>query len=125
MERSALSIIELEIDKNITPGFWGNEGWCCGTVGIAIYLDFMFQLTKDPIYLSFLENLNGKILKSANSSSKGLSWIHAENRRSPEVMYAQTGLMQGAAGFGLYFLRMHYREVGGRPSISLPDEIGL
>jgi hypothetical protein len=39
----------------------------------------------------------------------------------PELLVAQTGLMQGAAGVGLLFLHLDAFERGRTPSVRVPD----
>jgi hypothetical protein len=50
-----------------------------------------------------------------------LKWIQAEHRTRPELLVAQTGLMQGAAGIGLYLLHLDALERGQHIKIVLPD----
>jgi hypothetical protein len=50
--------------------------------------------------------------------------IQTEHRARPELLIAQTGLMQGAAGIGLVLLRRAAEETqvgGGAARIVLPD----
>ena len=120
---NAKALVEMNLHENQTPGFWNNEGWCCGTVGISSYLSH-------PIFFPNAENhsevkmLEERMRKNALIDPDGMRWRHAENRRSPDEITVQTGLMQGSAGFGLYFLRRHLDENSLKWSIVLPDEIG-
>jgi hypothetical protein len=51
-----------------------------------------------------------------------MKWVQAENRVSPDVIIAQTGFMQGAAGVGTFFLHAHAASRGARaPAIVWPD----
>jgi hypothetical protein len=51
-----------------------------------------------------------------------MKWVQAENRVSPDVVVAQTGFMQGAAGVGAFFLHAHAASSGARaPAIVWPD----
>ena len=52
---------------------------------------------------------------------KGLKWIQAEHRIRPELLVAQTGLMQGAAGVGLFLLRLDAAENGRDSFVRMPD----
>jgi hypothetical protein len=60
-------------------------------------------------------------LTRATADGDGLKWVQAENRVSPNVVLAQTGLMQGAAGVGLAMLRLDGTLRGRKPAIVLPD----
>lgn len=61
------------------------------------------------------------LLKKAASEGKGLKWIQAEHRVRPDFLVAQTGLMQGAAGIGLWLLKLDAFEKGKKEKISSPD----
>jgi hypothetical protein len=50
-----------------------------------------------------------------------MSWVQAEHRTRPDLLFAQTGYMQGAAGIGTFFLRLaHAARPAGR-RIVFPD----
>lgn len=51
-----------------------------------------------------------------------LEFLHqAEHRARPEFLQAQTGLMQGAAGIGLWLLRLIAFDQNIVPRIIFPD----
>jgi hypothetical protein len=51
-----------------------------------------------------------------------MKWIQAENRVQPEVLIAQTGFMQGAAGVGTFFLHCDAAATSHKtPAIVWPD----
>jgi hypothetical protein len=52
--------------------------------------------------------------------SAGPAGVRAENRSQPELLQAQTGYMQGAAGIGLWLLRLHAFEKGETAGVTLP-----
>ena len=51
---------------------------------------------------------------------KGLRWVQAEHRVRPELLVAQTGYMQGAAGIGMWLLRLDAAEHKPRHFRALP-----
>jgi len=53
--------------------------------------------------------------------SAGPAVVQAENRSQPELRKQQTGYMQGAAGIGLWLLRLHAFEKGETAGVTLPD----
>jgi hypothetical protein len=61
------------------------------------------------------------LLKKASHGKKGLKWIQAEHRVRPDFLVAQTGLMQGAAGIGLWLLKLDAFEKEKKEKISFPD----
>ena len=60
-------------------------------------------------------------LRRATVDGDGLKWVQAENRIAPEVVVAQTGYMQGAAGVGSFFLHRAAAAQGAKPGIVFPD----
>jgi hypothetical protein len=60
-------------------------------------------------------------LQRATTDGSGLKWIQAEHRVRPELLVAQTGFMQGAAGVGTFFLHMDGLDKGRKPALVLPD----
>jgi hypothetical protein len=50
-----------------------------------------------------------------------LKWIQAENRIEPDNVQAQTGLMQGAAGIGLFFIHLADLDGNAETANRFPD----
>jgi uncharacterized protein YyaL (SSP411 family) len=113
--------MESGIPERQTPGFWNNAGICCGLAGVGDFFLSLYETTRDKKYLDFCQRITRKLLASASSESGGLKWIQAEHRTRPELLVAQTGLMQGAAGIGLFLLHLDALERGQRVKIVLPD----
>jgi len=78
-------------------------------------------VTKKQEYLDFIRRLTDQILNKAILDDTGMSWIQAEHRSRPELLLAQTNLMQGAAGIGLWFLHLDEFEKKRASKIILPD----
>ena len=114
-------MLTLNLPEQQTPGFWNNVGQCCGSSGLAEYYMELYRITRERKYLNFVQQLTIDLLDRATPESNGLKWIQAENRIRPEELAAQTGYMQGAAGIGLYFLRLDAYQRGRQPKIILPD----
>ncbi|HYK91702.1 MAG TPA: lanthionine synthetase LanC family protein, partial [Acidobacteriota bacterium] len=92
-------------------GYW-NEGICCGSAGIGdFYLD-LYRSTRKKEYLQAAEKMAAHLAKAATPSEKGYRWIQAENRTMPDRKDAQTGYAQGAAGIGLFFLKLSRAQRG-------------
>jgi len=121
VHRQARAVMASGIPGQQTPGFWYNAGVCCGSAGVAsFFLDLHRTFGKEE-YLRFAERLTADILARGTRDDDGLRWIHAEHRARPELLAAQTGLMQGAAGIGLFLLHLDALEQGRDPLIVLPD----
>jgi len=121
MKKSARGIATSGIPAHATPGFWNNVGQCCGSAGVAEFFLEMHRVTKDREYLAFSRQMTDHLLAKATRDHKGLRWVQAETRVRPEVLAAQTGWMQGAAGIGAWLLRLDAFDQGGRAAITLPD----
>jgi len=119
---SANYMIEEGIDKHETEGFWNNAGVCCGTAGVAEYYLWLYDITSDMDYQEFSVRMTESLIASSARSDSNIKWIHAENRKSQDNVAAQTGLMQGSAGIGLWFLQLHARQQHKDPLIVLPDK---
>jgi len=104
-----------------SPGFWNNISQCCGNCGVSDFFVSLHSLTRDATYLAFARRCADDTLARATADGDGLKWVQAENRVSPNVVLAQTGLMQGAAGVGLAMLRLDGALRGRKPAIVLPD----
>jgi lantibiotic modifying enzyme len=118
---AAESLLQSGIPEKQTPGYWNNISRCCGAVAIGEFFLARYRLTKAASDRAFAIRI-GEYLKSrAATDASGLKWIQAENRIEPDNVQAQTGLMQGAAGIGLYFI--HLAELGGNAQMAnrFPD----
>ncbi len=123
MTKLAKSLAEQQYaGKAVTPGEWNNVSVCCGLTGQAeFYLNF-YQLTKNKQYLDLARSTTDTLLSKATRDSGGVRWVQAEHRVKPDLLIAQTGLMQGASGIGLWLLHFSAFESGKtRPAITLPD----
>jgi lantibiotic modifying enzyme len=109
------------IPEHQTPGFWNNVSICCGTASVADFFLSLYRITHELSYLDFSKRLTANLLSRDTSDSKGIRWIQAEHRVRPGLLIAQTGYMQGAAGIGMWLLRLDAFEQGKRESITLPD----
>jgi hypothetical protein len=95
---------------------------CCGTTGQAAFFLEMYGATHDAKYLRLARDATSLLLSKGTRDQGGMRWVQAETRVKPEVEIAQTGLMQGASGVGLWLLHLAEFERGHKsPAITLPD----
>lgn len=125
--RGARGVAATGIPETRTPGFWENVGQCCGTAGAAEHFLTLHRTTGDPAHKAFVDRLNADLLARASTvdtpAGAGRKWTQAEHRVQPELLVAQTGHMQGAAGVGKYFLHLDaVEERGEGPRVVLPDD---
>jgi len=110
-------------ERVVTPGEWNNVSVCCGVAGQAPFFLSMYRLTQDRRYLDLATRATALLLAKASTDDAGSRWIQAENRKQPDQVTAQTGLMQGASGVGLWLLHLAaYRDGLHLPEIILPDD---
>ena len=121
VRKSARGISASGIPETQTPGFWNNDGLCCGLAGVADFFLSLYRTARDPADLAFCDRVTDALLAAAAVGDGRMKWIQAEHRARPDFLVAQTGLMQGAAGIGLYLLRRDGLERGRAPRIVLPD----
>lgn len=104
------------------PGFWNNVGQCCGSAGVASFLLQGPHGENRERYVALARELTRDLLERGTRDGSGLRWVHAEHRVRPELLQAQTGYMQGAAGIGLWLLQLDAFEQGGAERLRLPDD---
>jgi lantibiotic modifying enzyme len=121
IEKGARGILDSGIPELEVPGFWNNVGICCGSAGVADFFLSLFQITKKQEYLDFAKTLTQQILDKSTRDENGMRWVQAEHRTQPDFLQAQTNLMQGAAGIGLWLLRWEEHERDRKPRIQMPD----
>ena len=119
------SLYRQGIPKNRPEGFWNNAGLCCGNAGVASFLLDRVEVNRDQQALELADALTSDILQRAarerlSNGETGFYWTHAEHRVRPDFLQAQTGLMQGAAGIGMYFIRRHQMANNKRLASNLP-----
>ena len=89
-----------------SAGYWNNISQCCGNVGIGQYCIDLMRYRPNPFAVQLRDRVITNTRSRATDDEKGLRWVQAENRVSPENVMAQTGFMQGAAGVGTFFLQL-------------------
>jgi len=121
--RQARAVMASGIPGKQTPGFWNNVGVCCGSAGVASFFLDLHRATGEEDYLRFARRLTADLLARGTRDESGLRWVQAEHRVRPELLAAQTGFMQGAAGIGWWLLHLDAFERGRDPFVVLPDTL--
>lgn len=117
----ALGIQHMKVPER-SPGFWNNISQCCGNCGVSDFFLAMYRHSGDARHLAYAEDIGHDTLHRATGEADGLKWIQAEHRVRPELLVAQTGLMQGAAGVGLAMLHLDGAREGRKRLVVLPDD---
>ena len=121
VKRSARGIMTSGIPEQQTPGFWNNVSQCCGSAGVAEFFLSLHQATGDRAYLEFSKRVTAQLLAKSTRDTSGMRWIQAEHRIRPELLIAQTGYMQGAAGIGMLLFHLDGFQRGKKASVKFPD----
>ena len=121
VRKSANGILTSGVPERRTPGFWNNVSQCCGSAGVAQFMLDYYGVSKDPTYLAFAQKMTADLLSRATRDIRGTRWVQAENRVQPDVLVAQTGYMQGAAGIGMWLLHLDGLERKRPAFVHFPD----
>jgi lantibiotic modifying enzyme len=105
------SVMTSGIPQRLRPGFWDNDGRCCGTAGVADVILDAAQAADDPDeaarYLAFARVLGDALLERAVRDHEGsVCWRFTEHRKDPSLLDPGVGWMQGAIGIGALLLRL-------------------
>jgi len=104
--RCLTSVVNSGLPMRIRPGFWDNDGRCCGTAGVGeAFLD-SWQRLGDDYDLAFAETLGLALQERAIESPSGVCWRFTEHRNPDPLLPPGIGWMQGAAGISAYLLRL-------------------
>jgi lantibiotic modifying enzyme len=118
IHKGAKATVDMGVPEKQSPGYWNNISQCCGNCGVGEFFLAMNKLRPRAEYQQMVDRVAANTLERATAEGEGLKWIQAENRVSPNDVIAQTGLMQGAAGVGRFYLHGH--DYSKR--IPLPDD---
>lgn len=121
LHKGARGILRSGIPEKQVPGLWNNVSQCCGSAGISDFFLDLHAITPQFRYLDFAKRVGDNIVARGDSDRGGTMWIQAEHRINPEMVQAQTGYMQGAAGIGMALLRLAAVTRRAAWSFSLPD----
>ncbi len=119
--RLAQAIVDMKVPER-SPGFWNNVSQCCGNAGVMEFFIALNGVTGEERHLEFAKQVAVDTLQRGTEEDGGLRWVQAEHRVRPELLIAQTGLMQGAAGVGLALLHLDGVQQGRSRFVALPDD---
>ncbi len=109
------------LPQRLRPGFWDNNGRCCGTAGVlALACD---QQAEHGDGLAFADILASDLAGQATADSDGARWNNYEHRASPATLAPRTGWAMGNAGIIRELLRHARLQDGRDPGYALawPD----
>ncbi|WP_295655998.1 lanthionine synthetase LanC family protein [uncultured Nocardioides sp.] len=94
------------LPDRLRPGFWDNDGRCCGTAGVGdVFLD-AWQRGGHDEDLAFAVRLGDALVERAYADGPRACWRFLEHRAADPVLPPGVGWMQGTAGIAAYLLRL-------------------
>jgi lantibiotic modifying enzyme len=127
-QRCLNSILTSGVPQRLRPGFWDNDGRCCGTAGVGDVLLDAAQDSPDParaeLLLDAARVMGDALAERAIRDHGGAYWRFLEHRQNPPLLPPGTSWMQGAAGIAAYLLRLARVIQDGRsaPVVDRPDQ---
>jgi Lanthionine synthetase C-like protein len=91
------------------PGFWDNDGRCCGTAGVGDIVLNLWQRHGEDADLAFAVRLGDALVDRAitdDTDSDHVYWRFVEHRNADPLLPPGPGYMQGAAGIAAYLFRL-------------------
>jgi hypothetical protein len=100
------SVLTSGLPARLRPGFWDNDGRCCGTAGVGDALLDAAQDGGDEAMLRAARTMGDALVERAIRDEAGACWRFVEHRRVPPLLPPGTSWMQGAAGIAAFLLRL-------------------
>ncbi len=122
------SVLTSGLPRRLRPGFWDNDGRCCGTAGVGDVLLDAAQDAADPdeaaALLAAAVTMADALVERAVRDGDGARWQFVEHRQDPPLLPPGTSWMQGAAGIAAYLFRLARVLDGGIGALVVdrPDE---
>jgi Lanthionine synthetase C-like protein len=122
------SILASGVPQRLRPGFWDNDGRCCGTAGVGdVLLDAAQDCTDQAAAGALLQaarTMGDALAERAIRDEAGARWRFLEHRQNPPLLPPGTSWMQGAAGIAAFLLRLARAVEGGldTPVADRPDQ---
>lgn len=88
------------------PGFWDNDGRCCGTAGVGDVMLNVWQRHGLDDDLAFAVTLADAIVDRAIRDGDHVYWRFVEHRNADPLLPPRPGWRQGAAGISTYLFRL-------------------
>jgi Lanthionine synthetase C-like protein len=127
-QRCLHSILASGVPQRLRPGFWDNDGRCCGTAGVG---DVLLDAAQDGAgqaacgtLLHGARTMADALAERAIRDETGARWRFLEHRQDPPLLPPGTSWMQGAAGIAAFLLRLaRVIDNGlGAPVVDRPDQ---
>lgn len=108
------------VPARLHPGFWDNDGRCCGTAGVGdIFLDSWLR-GGEPDDLEFALHLADTVVERAIVEGPYAYWRFVEHRAEEPLLPPGTGWSQGAAGIAAFLFHAARVVRDGTNAASVP-----
>jgi lantibiotic modifying enzyme len=94
------------IPERVYPGFWDNDGRCCGTAGAGDIVLNVWQRKRRDEDRAFATTLGDALVERAIKDGEQTYWRFVEHRVEDPLLPPGPGWMQGAAGIVTYLFRL-------------------
>ncbi|KOU59301.1 lanthionine synthetase C family protein [Streptomyces sp. MMG1533] len=122
IERCWHTVIHSGLPRRLRPGFWDNNGRCCGTAGVlALACDRMAEQDDGHDFAAVLvADLTARAIRDAD----GARWSNFEHKVTPGDLEPRTGWAMGNAGIARELMRFARLNRGGDPDYAFawPDQ---
>lgn len=122
VDRCWHTVVHSGLPSRLRPGFWDNNGRCCGTAGVlALACD---RIAEQGDGLDFAHVLVADLVARAIKDADGVRWSNFEYRAEPGDLEPQPGWAMGNAGIVRELLRFVRLSRGGDPTYAFawPDQ---
>ncbi|HEY6422519.1 MAG TPA: lanthionine synthetase LanC family protein [Pseudonocardiaceae bacterium] len=106
------------LPQRIRPGFWDNNGRCCGTAGVLALACDRYIEQAEP--LDFANVLVDDLAARATIDAYGVRWSNHEHRITPSTLEPRTGWAMGNAGIIRELLRFARTSTSSDPTYAVP-----
>ena len=125
VERCWHTVTHSGLPARRRPGFWDNNGRCCGTAGVLAFALDRHADTGTDADLAFAHTLVEDLTRRATLDPAGARWSNHEHRETPSDLAPQPGWAMGNAGIVRELLR-YTRAVRAEPpsgyAVPWPDQ---
>ena len=112
------TITHCGLPRRVRPGFWDNNGRCCGTAGVlALAGDRHVERDPSP---DFAARLVDDLAARATVDAAGARWSNHEHRATPGALEPRVGWAMGNAGIARELLRFVRIAGGADPAYAVP-----
>lgn len=121
-DRCWCTVTHSGLPKRLRPGFWDNNGRCCGTAGVLALACDRIAEQQDPY--DFAHVLVADLAARAIRDGDGARWSNFEHRATPGDLEPCTGWAMGNAGIVRELLRFVRLSRGDDPryAFAWPDQ---